>query len=269
MSFRMHVVFTGVVLSLVVGRSSTLGNEQSSGDEKSFKVGIATADITPPLGYPMSGYYYERGATGVLDALNAKAMVFDDGRTKLAIVVCDIIGISTDLCREIRKRVSASTKLPPENVMVTATHCHTAPDYYADMRRFLAGKETRESSVYPKRLIAGIVSAVEKAAAAVAPASLSVGAGREETVSFNRRFVTTDGSIRTWANYQDPTVVRAAGPIDPALDMLVIKNTESDVDAVGDIEPKLRGALTAFALHLDTTGGSAFSADFPYHMERA
>lgn len=268
---RMNAASVVLLFSLIfVVPSSTLSNEPKSGDTTSVKVGISTTDITPPLGYPMSGYYYERGATGVLDPLHAKAIVFDDGQTTLAIVVCDIIGSSTDLCREVRKRVSASTKLAPENIMLTATHCHTAPDYYSDMRRFLAGKETKEPTVYPKRLIAGIVSAVEEAAAAVTPALLSVGTGSEDTVSFNRRFVTTDGSIRTWANYQDPTVVRAAGPIDPALDMLVIKEakTKANEGEIGKVEPRLRGALTAFALHLDTTGGSEFSADFPYHMER-
>ena len=233
-----------------------------------LRVGMATAEITPPLGYPMSGYYYERGATGALDPLQAKAIVFDDGQTRLAIVVCDLIGISTDLCSQVRERVSQSTNISAHNVMVTATHCHTAPDYYADFRKFLAGQQTTETTNYPSRLVTGIVSAIESAMDSCSEATLSVGSGNEESVSFNRRFVTTDGSIRTWANYRDPKVVRAAGPIDPALDMLLVKEPAANTSNDG-ATPTYRGALTAFALHLDTTGGSKFSADFPFHMERA
>ncbi len=233
--------------------------------ESSLRAGMAAVDITPPLGYPMSGYYYERGATGVLDPLQAKAIVLDDGQTRLAVVVCDLIGISTDLCSLVRERASLSSKIPAQNIMVTATHCHTAPDYYEDFRKFIA---ERDATNYPAQLVTGIVSAIESAADSCSAATLSVGSGTEESVSFNRRFVTTDGSIRTWANYRDPRVVRAAGPIDSALDILLVKDLEANA-ANDDVAPTFRGALTAFALHLDTTGGSKFSADFPFHMDRA
>lgn len=235
--------------------------ETKTNTANELKVGMGATDITPPIGYPMSGYYYERGATGVLDPLHAKAIVFDDGKTRVAIVVADLIGISTDLCRLVRDKASAATKIPVEHIMISATHCHTAPDYYADLRRMVSGDtpESGERGKYAERLVSGVAAAIEQAAANSQPSSLLVGAGTEQTVSFNRRFVISDGSIRTWANFQDPSVVRAAGPIDPALDILLIKDRD---------DGRLRGSLGAFALHLDTTGGSQFSADFPYHMER-
>src|SRR5687767_6459365 len=46
-----------------------------------LEVGIARVEITPPLGYPMSGYYYDRGATGTLDPLEAKTIVYRQGDT--------------------------------------------------------------------------------------------------------------------------------------------------------------------------------------------
>ncbi len=54
--------------------------------------GTAKADVTPPVGGPMYGYG-ARGAnvsTGVHDPLYAKAIVFDDGTTKLAIASLDL-----------------------------------------------------------------------------------------------------------------------------------------------------------------------------------
>src|SRR5262245_59035689 len=38
-----------------------------------FQVGFADIDITPPAGYRMDGYFYERLNTGVRDPLQAKA----------------------------------------------------------------------------------------------------------------------------------------------------------------------------------------------------
>ena len=248
---------------LVAGSVSTADDKPEQ--PRSIRVGAGKSDITPPIGYPMSGYYYERGATGVLDPLHAKAVVFDDGSKRLAILACDLIGISTDLCQTVRQKVQQATGIPAQHVMVTATHCHTAPDYYRDFRQYVAGKQDDTASDYPQRLVSGMVTAVEKAAASLSDAALHVGSGTESTVAFNRRFVTTDGSIRTWANYQDPTVVRAAGPIDPAVDILLVKTAAANADAKPE---DVLAALTVFALHLDTTGGSQFSADFPHHLER-
>ena len=67
------------------------------GSEGSLRVGVAEADITPPVGFPMAGYYHERLADGEIDPLKARAIVFIDGETRGALVVCDLIGISTDL----------------------------------------------------------------------------------------------------------------------------------------------------------------------------
>ncbi|MEI6539761.1 MAG: hypothetical protein WCO86_09575, partial [Planctomycetota bacterium] len=78
----------------------------------SLLVGVAETDITPPVGFPMAGYYHERLAEGTIDPLKAKAIVFRDGETAAALVVCDLIGIATDLSREVRRRVFEKTGIP-------------------------------------------------------------------------------------------------------------------------------------------------------------
>ena len=99
-----------------------------SDSRSSLLVGVAETDITPPVGFPMAGYYHERLAEGTMDALKAKAIVFRDGDTTAALVVCDLIGIATDLSREVRRRVSEKTGIPEHNIAISATHSHTAPD---------------------------------------------------------------------------------------------------------------------------------------------
>jgi len=56
-----------------------------------LKSGAAMVDITPPLGARIEGYFQLRIAKDVHDSLFAKPLVLDDGETKLAIVVCDLL----------------------------------------------------------------------------------------------------------------------------------------------------------------------------------
>ena len=225
-------------------------------------VGLGEADITPPEGFPMAGYYHERLATGQRDPLKAKAVVFRSGEKVGAWVVCDLTGVSRDLCLEIRKRVSQKTRIPESQIVVSATHSHTAPDYSRDLYDYLAGRSPAAGRPsYAPKLIDGAVNAIVRAHAAAKPASLSAGAAIQETpVSFNRRFVMQDGSVRTWQRLDTPGVVRAAGPIDPEIGLLAI-------NAADDAKPL--GLLSSFALHLDTVGGLQWSGDYPFFIEQS
>ena len=226
----------------------------------SLQVGIAESDITPPVGFPMAGYYHERLAEGSSDPLKARAIVFRDGQTQAALVVCDLIGIATDLSQAIRKRASEKTGIPAANIVISATHSHTAPDYMKELYLNLGGeRQDPLRSAYIEKLINGPVEAIVKAQAAAKPAVLAAGFTTQQSpVSFNRRFVMRDGSVRTWMNLGNPEVVRAAGPIDPQIGLLSVK------DEAG----KSLGILSNFALHLDTVGGVKWSADYPYFIEQ-
>jgi hypothetical protein len=109
------------------------------------------------------------------------------------------------------------------------------------------------------RLLEGIVSAVKRADAAATEVTVTAGNTLQQTpVSFNRRFLMQDGSVRTWARADTPGAIRPAGPIDPEIGVVRF-------DAAGG---KARGLLSSFALHLDTVGGTEYSADFPFFIER-
>jgi neutral ceramidase len=226
-----------------------------------LKVGVAEVDITPPVGFPMAGYYHERLAEGAIDPLKAKAIVFRDSKSEAALVVCDLIGIATDLSQAIRKRASEKAGIPAANIVISATHSHTAPDYMKELYLNLGGQRQEPlRAEYIEKLISGPVEAIVKAHAAAKPAVLETGSAAQQTpVSFNRRFVMRDGSVKTWMSHSNPDVVRAAGPIDPEIGLLAIKNEGG----------KPLGILSNFALHLDTVGGQKWSADYPYFIEQS
>jgi energy-coupling factor transporter ATP-binding protein EcfA2 len=67
-----------------------------------------------------------------------------------------------------------------------------------------------------------------------------------------------DGSVKTWMAASHPDFVRTAGPIDPQIGLVMIRDEEKNP----------LGILSNFALHLDTVGGMKWSADYPFFIER-
>ncbi|HOA53460.1 MAG TPA: hypothetical protein PKI05_14500, partial [Thermogutta sp.] len=100
-----------------------------------IQVGTAAVVITPPLGTPMAGYYSARGSEGVIDDLYVKAMVLDDGQTRVALVSCDLIGIPANVVAAAREKITAATSLPGEHVLISSSHTHTGPVLRRDSRR--------------------------------------------------------------------------------------------------------------------------------------
>ncbi len=227
---------------------------------QALKVGTAEADITPPNGFPMAGYYHERLAEGVIDPLKAKAIVFSGNGQRAAMVAMDLCGVTTDLADQIRQ-AAAKTGIKYENIVVSATHSHTSPDYYKTLHGYL-GREKGDAGriAYVEKLIGNAVAAIEKADKEAVEAKLAAGFVLQETpVAFNRRFVMKDGTVQTWQSLRSPNVLKSAGPIDPEIGLMTVKNADG----------KMLGVVSNFALHLDTVGGTKWSGDYPYFIEKA
>lgn len=208
-----------------------------------LRVGVARTDITPPLGTPMAGYYVPRGATGVHDELYARAMVLDDGATRLVLVICDNIRPFDEAYAEARKLIAAEQNVPPANIIIGATHSHTGPTMEEPYDRLLRTK---------------IVDAVRLAAGRLEPATIKTGMGKEENISFNRRFLMKDGSVRFNPGVLNPDIVKPMGPIDPDVGIFCCFSPSGKPIAI----------FINFAMHLDTVGGTDICADYPYFMGR-
>jgi sugar phosphate isomerase/epimerase len=231
-----------------------------------LRAGVAVIDITPPIGYRMSGYFYERLSTGIKNPLHAKAIVLRQEKQSAALVFCDLIGLSRQVTSAARKQASEKTGIPPENILIAATHSHTGPLYFGTLRKHFHdvavakyGSDPCEKVDYASVLSEKIAQVIAQADAAVKPVRLQAAVAQQQGLSFNRRFHMKDGTVRFNPGVLNPDIVRAAGPIDPEVPFVFFRSARGD-NAIA--------ALVNFALHLDTTGGTEYGADYPYYIEQ-
>ena len=222
-----------------------------------FRAGAAQVRITPPVGAPLAGYYYNRAAEGTHDDLWAKAIVLEQNGVTAAIIVCDLIGIPRHIVESARAAIERATHIPAARVMISATHAHTGPVLTAPESRYnLEGRMAEIARDYAVELPGLIANAVRQAQASMREARVSTTTAHEDAVSFNRRFFLNDGTVGWNPGKLNPKIVRPAGPIDPALAVVYLETLDARPIA----------AYVNFALHPDTVGGTFFSADYPYTL---
>ncbi|MBI3970392.1 MAG: hypothetical protein HY332_03805 [Chloroflexi bacterium] len=95
-----------------------------------LRAGYAALDITPPAGIDLTGFIARRGpCTGVLDPLEARALVFEGARARrAALVTCDLIGLGRHMVARVRRRVAAATGIAPEAQLFNCSHTHSGPE---------------------------------------------------------------------------------------------------------------------------------------------
>jgi len=209
-----------------------------------FKVGAAMADITAPLGYQLCGYYCERPATAVHDPLHAKILAFREGEKSAILIVCDLESMPKHLSDAVRDGIAAKVPVKRELIAMTATHTHTGPEF------------NERTGDYEKTLVEATVAAAVKAYESAQEAIVESGSAQITDLSFNRRFFMKDGPVQFNPGFNNPNIVRPAGGIDPECPIVLFKEAKTG---------KPFASLANFALHLDTTGGSEYSADYPYY----
>ncbi len=227
--------------------------------QETLRAGVAAVSITPPNGTPLAGYYRKRLSEGVLDELYAKAIVFEQGGAKAAVVICDILTLPRHTVVTARQLIESQSGIAGANVMIAATHSHTSPVVSGENKRdALDGGDSVEAKSYTANLPKLIAQAVAEANRKLAPIKLSATVAQEHGASFNRRFWMRDGTVSWNPPKQDKNIIKPAGPIDPDVSLLYLESAQSQPLA----------SFVNFALHLDTTGGQKISADFPGHLAR-
>jgi Neutral/alkaline non-lysosomal ceramidase. len=208
-------------------------------------------NITPKLGLSIPGYFSERKSTGVKDDLFVKSVVFDDGRSVVAIIAIDVLYVQRDGVLAIRKRVNAITGINENDIMVTATHTHTGGPLFTILHSL-------RDSEYAELLVEKAADAVLAAYESRKACHIGFGIGKEFNIGFVRRYFMKDGSVQTNPGSRNCDVEGPSSPNDP--DVAVIR--------IDDIDGRPVGVVTNFACHLDCVGGTEISADYSGELSR-
>jgi neutral ceramidase len=213
-----------IALMISVGVTSLSAADAPTG----FRAGAATSNITPPLGKPIIGNFSSPPSTHIHDELFARCIVLSDGKTELALVVCDLLGVSVELCDAAREQVEKQTGIPASNVLVCATHTHSASSALGS-NRFAALQELDD---YQQFVVRRIADGVQRAKNLLRPAEFGFGTVDIPEHVFNRRWHLKPGKMpmNPFGNNNDqvkmnppagsPDLDRPAGPTDPQLSFL-------------------------------------------------
>lgn len=215
------------------------------------RAGCAQKVITPPTGVSLAGYFHDRIGESVRDDLFARAVVVEANGERAALVSCDLVCMTREISGPAKEMIEKEAGIPPERVLIAATHTHTGPELRAN------GVVPQAAEWVPTvpRMIADVVKA---AADSMFTATLRPSRTEAHDCSFNRLFRLRDG-MEVFG--QRGEVVTEAGPIDPELTTL----------SIVDEEGELRALVANFALHVDVIGGGSanfISADWPGEMAR-
>lgn len=149
----------------------------------SFMASAGKVEITPTRSVYLAGYASNRKNTGVHDPLWARCLVMRNGSQTVALISCDVIGISRYHGQKIRALVKS---VPGPNVLIGATHTHSGPDTYGQWGpNFQTSGVDKEwiSDLYHK-----VAALVDNTAAKLQPARVKF-ANRDglEKISYNAR----------------------------------------------------------------------------------
>ncbi len=227
----------------------------------SFRAGAARVDITPEkLPVIVNGMFTARTGDKVHDPLHSRALVLSDGTATIAIAVVDNLMLPRDLLDEVKARAAAATGLAVENVLVSATHCHSAPSAMGCLG-------TDVDAGYRAFLIPRIVESIRLAHEKLKPAQVGWTVFQDYDHNHCRRWIHRSDS-KGWTGgrdpfgrdtvvanmhpgYQSPKHIGPSGPADAAFTMLAVRSAQ-------DGEPL--ALLANYANHY--FGGAYVSAGF-------
>ena len=204
----------------------------STAEPRRLRAGAATSNITLPLGAANGGVIARGGlAKHIHDELRVRCLALDDGRTRIAFAICDLRMVGREVVENVKELVREATGLPPENLLVSATHTHAAPA--------VIGMHTTDLDQWYRDFVtARIADGVRRAITNLAPARIGWTVGSVPEHVFNRRWHMRDGSIppdpfggetdrvRMNPRRTSKDLLKPAGPADPELAIVSVQHTD-------------------------------------------
>lgn len=168
---RRRFIETGIVAGTGIATGAFASKANADTATGSLQAGVAKSDIT-----------YRANGVLIKDPLYAKALVLQDGTTRVAIITMDTTAIggrnvapglndvAEDFMPTLRSRIQKELNIPGCNVLVNASHTHPP------------GRQLCDDSEQIERTF----DAVRRAMKNLTPVKVGAGSGREDRISMNR-----------------------------------------------------------------------------------
>jgi neutral ceramidase len=227
--------------------------------EKNLYAGAATSNITPPLGTLRVGSFAPYPSVHVHDELHARCLVLKQGETTVALVTCDLVGFHRSVSIEARRLIEESTGIPPEHVIISATHTHSAGTAMGTTRY----TNEQELDDYQRFLARRIADGVSRAKYLLRPAEIAFGKADAGKFIRSRRWHLAKGKERkdyfgrvnrVWkTSAPNDTFTKPSTPTDPFLYFIALREPGGAPIAV----------YSAYSAHYaGDTGPGHISADY-------
>jgi hypothetical protein len=218
-----------------IGRSAaaaaTLLSGGAAGADRSalsWRAGAGRREITPPLDVGIlmsSGLRQWAPFEGVRLPLFARALVLDNGRSRVGLVALDLLGLAGEAVGgwdDFKRRVSAHAgdALAADQVVLASTHTHSGPESLALTDLCRTGPFRR----WVQLLAEAIGAALKDAAGSLRPCRLVGGVAAAPGLSVNRRIRTARGITAARAVRPSDQVLGPEGPTDEQIRCLAFED---------------------------------------------
>ncbi|MEX2567121.1 MAG: hypothetical protein WD431_14350 [Cyclobacteriaceae bacterium] len=173
-----------------------------------ISAGVAKVDIT------------DREAGEVNDPLFAKALILDDGTTRMVMITLDVVAlegigpIRQGYLEKVRSQIQDQLGIPPSNVLINASHCH---------------------GIVRKDVDQLTVEAVLAASKNMVKVNAGSGSGQENRIMENRRVFLKNGNqvdMRRAYPFPPDEEIAKIGPVDPEIGILRLDRLNGQTLAV-------------------------------------
>ena len=246
---------TALIVATATNSAFTAESQQSSAVSE-LLVGATAVDISPThLPVIVNGMFEERTADRTVDPLFARAFVFDDGHTRIAIVVVDSCMLPRELLDAAKAEASKRTGIPADHILISATHTHSAPSSMGCLG-------SRPDPEYPAFVVPRLARAIQSAAEKLQPAKIGFAKLHAPNFTYCRRYIRRPdriikdpfGEPTVRANmhpgFLSPDAIGPSGPVDDELSLIAIQTADG----------KPLGVLANFSMHY--VGSPMVSSDY-------
>ncbi len=231
-------------LAIVIGLISPAWSQST------LRVGGYVQNINPEkLPVPVNGGFVQQMADTIHDPLAARTLVIESGPNIIAVTVVDSCLIPRDLIDRAKQLASDKTKIPPEQMLVSATHAHSVPAVQG-----IHGSEAAPE--YVDQLTRQIAESIIKAHENLQPAQVGWAKQTLDKYIYCRRWLMKPGTAQTIPftgresnhvqmnpGHGNPNKLSQTGPVDTDVMVLAFqKPTGEPLAILGNFNTHYAGA---------------------------